>query len=113
MALDGIMFEGVTVRIRRPADYNAAAAAPLGPSMPNPNLNLAAIGMDKTQQAAVAASIPGAPVSGNLHHCSVCLCPYIAVQLPFNYNESNPNLHCHPSLWMSPRNWLRILTLSF
>ncbi|KAL4857348.1 Splicing factor U2af large subunit B [Chlorella vulgaris] len=47
MALDGIMFEGVTVRIRRPADYNPAAAAALGPSMPNPNLNLAAIGLDK------------------------------------------------------------------
>lgn len=47
MALDGIMFEGAQVRIRRPADYNAAAAAPLGPSMPNPNLNLAAIGLDK------------------------------------------------------------------
>ena len=26
MSLDGIMFEGVTVRVRRPADYNAAAA---------------------------------------------------------------------------------------
>jgi splicing factor U2AF subunit len=26
MALDGIMFEGVTVRVRRPADYNPAAA---------------------------------------------------------------------------------------
>lgn len=54
MALDGIMFEGVTVRIRRPADYNAAAAAALGPAMPNPNLNLAAIGLDK-QPVQVAA----------------------------------------------------------
>lgn len=53
MALDGIMFEGVTVRIRRPADYNAAAAAALGPSMPNPNLNLAAIGLDKAPAMAV------------------------------------------------------------
>ena len=49
MALDGIMFEGVTVRIRRPADYNAALAAPLGPSLPNPNLNLAAIGLDRAR----------------------------------------------------------------
>lgn len=59
MALDGIMFEGVTVRVRRPADYNPAAAAALGPSMPNPNLNLAAIGLDKTQAAVQAAVQPG------------------------------------------------------
>ncbi|KAL4452388.1 hypothetical protein ABPG75_008050 [Micractinium tetrahymenae] len=56
MALDGIMFEGAQVRIRRPADYNAAAAAPLGPSMPNPNLNLAAIGLDK-QPVPLAANL--------------------------------------------------------
>jgi splicing factor U2AF 65 kDa subunit len=49
MALDGIMFEGVAVRVRRPADYNAAAAAALGPAAPNPNLNLAAIGLEKQQ----------------------------------------------------------------
>jgi splicing factor U2AF subunit len=45
MALDGIMFEGVSVRVRRPNDYNPAAAVGLGPSGPNPNLNLAAIGL--------------------------------------------------------------------
>ena len=45
MALDGIMFEGVSVRVRRPNDYNPVAAASLGPSTPNPNLNLAAIGL--------------------------------------------------------------------
>ena len=54
MALDGIMFEGVTVRIRRPADYNPTAAASLGPGAPNPNLNLAAIGMDRSTQPAAA-----------------------------------------------------------
>lgn len=59
MALDGIMFEGVTVRIRRPADYNPTAAAALGPGAPNPNLNLAAIGMDRTQ-AQPATGAPGA-----------------------------------------------------
>eukprot|EP00887_Chlorella_sp_A99_P004859 scaffold4.g4859.t1 len=58
MALDGIMFEGVTVRIRRPADYNAALAAALGPAMPNPNLNLAAIGLDK------AVQLPPPPMAG-------------------------------------------------
>jgi splicing factor U2AF subunit len=47
MALDGIMFEGMAVRIRRPNDYNPTAAALLGPSTPNPNLNLSAIGMVK------------------------------------------------------------------
>jgi splicing factor U2AF subunit len=45
MALDGIMFEGVSVRVRRPNDYNPATAAALGPSAPNPALNLAAIGL--------------------------------------------------------------------
>lgn len=45
MALDGIMFEGVAVRVRRPNDYNPAAAALLGPPNPSPNLNLAAIGL--------------------------------------------------------------------
>ena len=38
MALDGIMFEGVSVRVRRPNDYNPAAAAALGPAVPNPAL---------------------------------------------------------------------------
>jgi splicing factor U2AF 65 kDa subunit len=46
MALDGIMFEGVSVRVRRPNDYNPAAAATLGPSVPSPTLNLAAIGLN-------------------------------------------------------------------
>jgi hypothetical protein len=45
MALDGIMFEGVSVRVRRPNDYNPATAAALGPGAPNPALNLAAIGL--------------------------------------------------------------------
>ncbi|KAK9824357.1 hypothetical protein WJX72_009674 [[Myrmecia] bisecta] len=45
MALDGIMFEGVSVRVRRPNDYNPAMASALGPSVPNPALNLAAIGL--------------------------------------------------------------------
>lgn len=46
MALDGIMFEGVAVRIRRPNDYNPAAAARHGPSTPNPQLNLAAVNLN-------------------------------------------------------------------
>ena len=45
MALDGIMFEGVSVRVRRPTDYNPVAAAILGPSEPNPSLNVQAIGL--------------------------------------------------------------------
>ena len=47
MALDQIMFEGVSVRIRRPNDYNPAAASALGPANPNPNLNLGAIGLQR------------------------------------------------------------------
>ncbi|KAF8409289.1 hypothetical protein HHK36_005363 [Tetracentron sinense] len=45
MTLDGIMFEGVSVRVRRPTDYNPSLAATLGPSQPNPLLNLAAVGL--------------------------------------------------------------------
>ncbi|KAL6654375.1 hypothetical protein ACP70R_007840 [Stipagrostis hirtigluma subsp. patula] len=45
MALDGIMFEGAPVKVRRPTDYNPSLAAALGPSQPNPNLNLAALGL--------------------------------------------------------------------
>jgi splicing factor U2AF subunit len=45
MALDGIIFEGVSVRVRRPTDYNPSLAAALGPSQPNPHLNLAAAGL--------------------------------------------------------------------
>ncbi|KAB1221928.1 Splicing factor U2af large subunit A [Morella rubra] len=36
---------GVAVRVRRPTDYNPALAAALGPSQPNPHLNLAAVGL--------------------------------------------------------------------
>ncbi|CAN6195587.1 unnamed protein product [Urochloa humidicola] len=45
MALDGILFEGAPLIIRRPADYNPSVAAALGPSMPNPHMNLAAVGL--------------------------------------------------------------------
>ncbi|KMZ61277.1 Splicing factor U2af large subunit B [Zostera marina] len=45
MSLDGITFEGVAVRVRRPTDYNPSLAASLGPSQPNPHLNLSAIGL--------------------------------------------------------------------
>jgi splicing factor U2AF subunit len=46
LALDGIVLDGVPVRIRRPNDYNPSLAADLGPSTPNPAMNLAAIGLD-------------------------------------------------------------------
>lgn len=45
MALDGVVFEGVPVRIRRPTDYNPSLAAALGPGHPSPHLNLAAAGL--------------------------------------------------------------------
>ncbi|KAL5730240.1 hypothetical protein ACHQM5_003086 [Ranunculus cassubicifolius] len=45
MSLDGIIFEGVSVRVRRPTDYNPSLAAALGPSQPSPGLNLSAVGL--------------------------------------------------------------------
>ncbi|XWS45391.1 hypothetical protein CRYUN_Cryun15aG0132500 [Craigia yunnanensis] len=45
MALDGIIFEGAPVKVRRPSDYNPSLAATLGPSQPSPNLNLTAVGL--------------------------------------------------------------------
>ncbi|KEH32784.1 splicing factor U2af large subunit B isoform X3 [Medicago truncatula] len=45
MALDGIIFEGAPVKVRRPTDYNPSLAAALGPSQPNPNLNLGLVGL--------------------------------------------------------------------
>ncbi|PIA52557.1 hypothetical protein AQUCO_01000439v1 [Aquilegia coerulea] len=45
MALDGIIFEGAPVKVRRPSDYNPSLAAALGPSQPNGNLNLSAVGL--------------------------------------------------------------------
>jgi splicing factor U2AF 65 kDa subunit len=48
MALDGIMFEGAPVKVRRPTDYNPSHAAALGPSQPSSNLNLAAVGLTGT-----------------------------------------------------------------
>ncbi|KAJ4703450.1 U2 snRNP auxiliary factor large subunit [Melia azedarach] len=45
MALDGIIFEGTAVRVRRPTDYNPTLAAALGPGQPSPHLNLAAVGL--------------------------------------------------------------------
>lgn len=40
-----LFYQGVSVRVRRPTDYNPSLAATLGPSQPNPNLNLAAAGL--------------------------------------------------------------------
>ena len=56
MALDGIMFEGVSVRVRRPTDYNPVAAAILGPSEPNPSLNVQAIGLQPGGSGMVSTS---------------------------------------------------------
>ena len=47
LALDGVIIDGAQVRIRRPNDYNSQLAIGLGPSTPNPNLDLAAIGLDQ------------------------------------------------------------------
>ncbi|XP_074591495.1 splicing factor U2af large subunit A-like [Curcuma longa] len=48
MSLDGIIFEGVSVKVRRPTDYNPSLAATLGPSQPSPHLNLDAVGLSSS-----------------------------------------------------------------
>lgn len=64
MALDGIIFEGVPVRVRRPSDYNPSLAAALGPSQPSPHLNLSAVGL--TPGAAAVADGPDRVFVGGL-----------------------------------------------
>ncbi|CAI9109370.1 OLC1v1009181C1 [Oldenlandia corymbosa var. corymbosa] len=46
MALDGIIFEGGPVKVKRPTDYDPIEAASIAPTQPNPNLNLAAVGLN-------------------------------------------------------------------
>lgn len=48
LALDGLMVQGIPVRMRRPNDYNPVEAQGLGPTEPNPNLNLEAVGLQRT-----------------------------------------------------------------
>ena len=76
MALDGVMFEGVTVRVRRPADYDPVAAAKLGPSAPNPNLNLAAIALDKTKSQGNTAVLQANPFNDDPNRLFVGGLPY-------------------------------------
>ncbi|KAL3534597.1 hypothetical protein ACH5RR_003058 [Cinchona calisaya] len=45
MALNGINFEGVQLEVKRYIRYNPLDAAPPGPSQPNPNLNVGAVGL--------------------------------------------------------------------
>ena len=40
-----LLVQGVSVRVRRPSDYNPSMAATLGPSQPSGHLNLAAVGL--------------------------------------------------------------------
>lgn len=48
MALEGILWKGSQLRIRRPNDYSPAEATSLGPTTPSLNLNLEAIGLGNT-----------------------------------------------------------------
>ena len=72
MALDGIMFEGVSVRVRRPNDYNPAAAANLGSSVPAANLNLAAIGL-QPGGLQVGSGFQGCHKAAAPHVCDVLI----------------------------------------
>jgi splicing factor U2AF subunit len=60
LGLDGVMMDAQPIRVRRPNDYNAVAAAPLGPALPSPSLNLAAVGVTAPAPGAAtaAASVP-------------------------------------------------------
>jgi len=42
--------------VRRPNDYNPAAASSLGPSLPSQNLNLAAIGLGTVRSGPLETS---------------------------------------------------------
>jgi splicing factor U2AF subunit len=48
MALEGILWRGSQLRVRRPNDYDPSEAVSLGPTTPNSNLNLSAIGLGNT-----------------------------------------------------------------
>eukprot|EP00897_Mesotaenium_endlicherianum_P010046 jgi/Mesen1/906/ME000116S00055 len=66
MALDGIIYEGVSVRVRRPSDYNPSMAATLGPSHPSPLLNLAAVGLSPGDRGSGGADGPDRIFVGGL-----------------------------------------------
>jgi splicing factor U2AF subunit len=40
-----LKMQGISVRVRRPSDYNPSMAATLGPSQPSSHMNLAAVGL--------------------------------------------------------------------
>ncbi|KAK7268275.1 hypothetical protein RIF29_20971 [Crotalaria pallida] len=72
MALDGIIFEGTPVKVTRPTDYNPSLASTLGPTRPNPSLNLAAVGL-----------IPGS--AGGLEEDLDCI---VVGGFPYYYTEN-------------------------
>jgi splicing factor U2AF subunit len=72
-ALHGASLDGAVLRVSRPNDYNAAAAAPLGPGEPDPGLNLTALGDAAPAGAEFgvgglgsAAAAPAAPLTDRL-----------------------------------------------
>jgi len=56
LAFDGLIFQGQALRLRRPNDYNVTQAALLGPTTPDPRLNLAAIGIQAVAPGAISQS---------------------------------------------------------
>lgn len=48
MAFDGLQYQGETLKVRRPHDYNPAAAKLLGPTDPSSKINLALLGVVNT-----------------------------------------------------------------
>ncbi|KAI3839109.1 hypothetical protein MKW98_029446 [Papaver atlanticum] len=56
MALDGIVFDGAPVKVRRPTDYNRSLAAALGPCQPSQKLNLEAVGLSQGSTSGLEGS---------------------------------------------------------
>lgn len=71
LALDGVEWEGQAVRFRRPRDYDEALESRWGPTQPDPNMTLEAVGLTAARAAAGASG--GTPAStgpggGGGHH---------------------------------------------
>jgi splicing factor U2AF subunit len=60
------LLQGISVRVRRPSDYNPSMAATLGPSQPSGYLNLAAVGLTPGCMASGGADGPDRIFVGGL-----------------------------------------------
>lgn len=47
LSLDGVIFKDITLKIRRPSNYDLATAIMLGPVQPDPTLDLSRVAISK------------------------------------------------------------------